>query len=105
MMMRRIAGGAIVSLFAAAPALAVGPSCAAQLEQISALMRQQSNVGAALKAKYDYAQQLCNQHQEEQAQDIARQLRSELTPDSGAGEAKSGSSSPSTSSTGVQPPK
>ncbi|HWI27043.1 MAG TPA: hypothetical protein VN668_08730 [Stellaceae bacterium] len=84
-------------LCSAAPAMAVGAQCEDQLAQVSAQMQQQKSEQADLKSKYDQAQKLCAEHQDQQAQAVLRQIRKELagnaTESSGSSEPQ-GSSSP-----------
>lgn len=91
-MMKPVVSAGILLLLATAPALAVGANCEAQLKSTAAMMAQKSGAKAALEAKLEAkqgeAEQLCKAGQDEQAQELARQIRNEL---SGQG---SGSSTP-----------
>jgi len=86
-------------LCSAAPAMAVGAQCEDQLAQVSAQMQQQKSEQADLKSKYDQAQKLCAEHQDQQAQAVLRQIRKELAGNAGANATESsGSSEPQGSS-------
>ena len=86
--MKPVVSAGLLLLLATAPALAVGASCEAQLKSTSAMVAEKSDAKSALQAKQGQAERLCKAGQDEQAQELARQIRNEL---SGQG---SGSSTP-----------
>jgi hypothetical protein len=100
-MMKPLIGGAVLSLIALSPALAVAPPCEDQLAQLDQQLRQNSGAKAALTAKLNEAQRLCQRNKDEQAQEMARQIRQELAGQPPSSTAGSGSSMPS----GTTPPK
>ena len=77
--MKSVVSAGIVLLLASAPALAVGANCEAQLKSTAATMAQKSGAKAALEAKQQQAERLCEAGQDEQAQELARQIRDELS--------------------------
>jgi hypothetical protein len=96
MVSRQLLTACALLLCSAAPAMAVGAQCEDQLAQVSAQMQQQGSEKAELKSKYDQAQQLCAQHEDQRAQAVLRQIREELAGNAGGakGSESSGSSEP-----------
>ena len=90
-MMKPVISAGILLLAATAPAFAVGPNCEAQLKSTAATMAQKSGAKTALEAKQGQAERLCKAGQEEQAQELARQIRNELS-----GQGSGGSTPPAT---------
>ena len=79
-----IGAGSIVVL-AASPALAVGPNCGDQLAQIKAQLSSENLAQSPVANKYQEAERLCNAGQEQQAQDLARELREQVAQKGAAG--------------------
>lgn len=94
-MILRLASAAALLLAAAAPALAVGPNCHDQIAQIKEQLSNNPQAKQSLDAKVDEADRLCNENKDEQAQNMARQIREQMSQASTKGNAASGSSTSS----------
>lgn len=92
-MIRYLVAASATLLCSIGPALAIAPQCQDQLRQLSAQMQQQGGENPGIKSKYDEARRLCDEHKEQQAQDLALQIRGELGRNASGGES-SGSSVP-----------
>ena len=75
---------------AATPALAVGANCGDQLAQIKAQLSSETLAQSAVANKYQEAERLCSAGQDEQAQNLAQQLREEMAQKGAAGTSEPG---------------
>jgi hypothetical protein len=87
-----LAAGALV-LVTAAPALAIAPECGAQLAQLKAELSQYGKKDGVLEGKYSQAEKLCAQGKEEDAQQLAREIREDMGKQAGSGSTAKPSSS------------
>ena len=77
-MIKPVIGAAILSLLAIGPAFGIAPPCQDQLAQVDRQLAEKSGAKAALTAKLDEAKRLCQESKNEEAQDMAQQIRQEL---------------------------
>ena len=84
-MIRYLIGVGGIVVLATSPALAVGPNCGDQLAQIKAQLSSENLAQSPVANKYQKAERLCNAGQDQQAQDLARQLREQMAEKGAAG--------------------
>ncbi len=88
-----LAAGAL-ALLAAAPALAVAPECHDQLAQLKPQIDAAKDK-AGMNSKYQQAERLCGEKKDMEAQNLIREMRSELARKGGGSMEESGSTTPS----------
>jgi|SRR5690348_8554292 len=81
----RYLGAVALVALASGPAFAVGPSCGDQLAQIKAQLSSEQLAQSAEAKKYQDAEQLCSAGKDTEAQDLARQIREQMTQKGSAG--------------------
>jgi hypothetical protein len=91
-MLLRLASATALLLAVAAPALAVGPNCHDQIAQIKGQLSANPQAKQSFGAKVEEADRLCKANKDEQAQNMARQIREQMSQASTKGNAGSGSS-------------
>jgi len=78
-MMKSFIGATSILALLSSPAFAVGANCGDQLAQLKAQLSSDKDAQSSQEAKqYQEAEQLCSSGKEEQAQDLARQIRQEM---------------------------
>lgn len=92
-MILRLASATALLLAVAAPALAVGPNCHDQIAQIKEQLSDNPQAKQSFGAKVDEADRLCNENKDEQAQNMARQIREQMSQASTKGNASGSSTS------------
>jgi hypothetical protein len=95
-MLLRLAGATALMLVIAGPAFAIGPSCGDQIAALRGQLRDSARARAEVGAKVEQADQLCKQNKDEEAQNLLRQVREQLS-EAGSTGASGSSTSPGTS--------
>lgn len=96
-MILRLAGAAAFMLAMVGPAFAVGPNCGDQIAALKGQLQDNAKARASLGSKVEQADQLCKQNKDQEAQNMAQQIREQMSQASGKGGSGSGTSSGSTS--------
>jgi hypothetical protein len=81
----RYLGAVAVLAAASGPAFVVGSNCGDQLAQIKAQLSSEQLAQSAEAKKYQQAEQLCSAGKDMEAQDLARQIREQMTQKGSAG--------------------
>ena len=92
-MILRLAGAAALMLAVAGPAFAVGPNCGDQIAALKGQLSDDAKARASLGSKVEQADQLCKQNKEEEAQNMARRIREQMSQMGGKGASGSSTSS------------
>ena len=95
-MILRLAGAAAFMLAMVGPAFAVGPNCGDQIAALKGQLQDNAKARASLGSKVEQADQLCKQNKDQEAQNMAQQIREEMSQTS-KGASGSSTSSGSTS--------
>ncbi|HEX6840003.1 MAG TPA: hypothetical protein VF113_00690 [Stellaceae bacterium] len=92
-MVLRLAGATALMLAMVGPAFAVGPNCGDQIAALKGQLHDNAKARASLGSKVEQADQLCKQNKDQEAQNMARQIREEMSQTSGKGASGSSTSS------------
>jgi hypothetical protein len=92
-MILRLAGAAALMLAVAGPALAVGPNCGDQIAALKGQLSDDAKAKASMGSKVEQADQLCKQNKDQEAQNMVRQIREQMSQSGGKGGSGSGTSS------------
>jgi hypothetical protein len=94
-MILRLAGPVALLLAVAAPALAVGPNCGDQIAALKGQLSDNPSAKASLGAKVEQADRLCKENKDQEAQNMARQIREQMSQAATGQKGAAGSSTPS----------
>lgn len=92
-MVLRLAGATALMLAMVGPAFAVGPNCGDQIAALKGQLHDNAKARASLGSKVEQADQLCKQNKDQEAQNMARQIREEMSQTGGKGASGSSTSS------------
>jgi hypothetical protein len=92
-MILRLASAAALMLVIAAPAFAVGPNCGDQIAALKGQLSDDAKAKASMGSKVEQADKLCKQNKDEEAQNMARQIREQMSQSGGKGASGSSTSS------------
>lgn len=92
-MVLRLAGATALMLAMVGPAFAVGPNCGDQIAALKGQLQDNAKARASLGSKVEQADQLCKQNKDQEAQNMARQIREEMSQTGGKGASGSSTSS------------
>jgi hypothetical protein len=92
-MILRLASAAALMLVIAAPAFAVGPNCGDQIAALKGQLSDDAKAKASMGSKVEQADKLCKQNKDEEAQNMVRQIREQMSQSSGKGASGSSTSS------------
>ena len=95
-MILRLASATALLMAIAAPAFAVGPNCGDQIAALRGQLQNNPKAKASVGSKVEQADQLCKQNKDQEAQNMARQIREQMSGTGGKG-ASGSSTSPGTS--------
>ena len=101
MMILRLASATALLMAIAIPAFAVGPNCGDQIAALRGQLQDSTHARAALGAKVEQADQLCKQDKDEEAQNMVRQIREQLSQAGNTSASGSSTSSGSGTSSGT----
>jgi hypothetical protein len=94
-MILRLASATALLLAVAAPAFAVGPNCHDQIAQIKGQLSDNPQAKQSVGSKVEQADRLCKANKDEEAQNMARQIREQMNQASSTKGNASGSSTSS----------
>ena len=100
-MVLRLVGAAAFVLAMAGPAFAVGPNCGDQIAALKGQLQDNAKARASLGSKVEQADQLCKQNKDQEAQNMAQQIREEMSQAGGKGASGSSTSSSRSTSSGT----
>lgn len=78
-MILRLAGAAALMLVVAGPAFAIGPTCGGQIAALKGSLSDNPSAKASMGAKVEEADRLCKQNKDQEAQNLARQIREQMS--------------------------
>ena len=78
-MVLRLAGATALMLAMVGPAFAVGPNCGDQIAALKGQLHDNAKARASLGSKVEQADQLCKQNKDQEAQNMAQQIREEMS--------------------------
>ncbi|HKW52740.1 MAG TPA: hypothetical protein VJO12_03550 [Stellaceae bacterium] len=92
-MILRLASTAALMLVVAGPAFAVGPTCGDQIAALKGQLSDNANAKASFGGKVEQADRLCKQNKDEEAQNMLRQIREQMSQAGSTGASGSSTSS------------